>query len=238
MARAWPPVPETRTARIWDAKTGKQILRLYGHDFYVLAATFSPDGARLVTGSWNNTARIWDVSGRMTPRLTFRIGVTGHLPGDRLSRGKRLAAEMAACLDAIAQAVAAFSKHAATGGAWSDAAPEIRLLSCLAEGADRIGAEAALARKWPLEAVLPFTSQEYKKDFTSPASRAAFERLCAQAKVFSLAMPGGPDERSAAYAAAGDVLLGNCDLLIAIWDGEKGRGRGGTHWMVRRALRA
>ena len=31
-----------------------------GHSSQVLAAGFSPDGKRIVTGSWDNTARIWD----------------------------------------------------------------------------------------------------------------------------------------------------------------------------------
>ena len=33
-----------------------------GHDAAVNSAAFSPDGARVVTGSDDNTARIWDTA--------------------------------------------------------------------------------------------------------------------------------------------------------------------------------
>ena len=33
---------------------------LRGHDDTVTSATFSPDGSRILTASWDNTARIWD----------------------------------------------------------------------------------------------------------------------------------------------------------------------------------
>lgn len=33
---------------------------LSGHNDNVSSATFSPDGTRIVTASWDNNARIWD----------------------------------------------------------------------------------------------------------------------------------------------------------------------------------
>ena len=33
-----------------------------GHDATVNSAAFSPDGTRIVTGSWDNTARVWDAA--------------------------------------------------------------------------------------------------------------------------------------------------------------------------------
>ena len=37
-------------------------LNLSGHESEVTSAAFSPDGARIVTASWDETARIWDAA--------------------------------------------------------------------------------------------------------------------------------------------------------------------------------
>ena len=50
-----------RTARIWDAATGRQTAVIGGHADVVRFAAFSTDGARIVTTSRDKTARVWDV---------------------------------------------------------------------------------------------------------------------------------------------------------------------------------
>jgi eukaryotic-like serine/threonine-protein kinase len=56
-----------KTARIWDAGTGRQIALLSGHLKGVTSAAFSHDGGRVVTASFDQTARIWDAAtGRQT----------------------------------------------------------------------------------------------------------------------------------------------------------------------------
>jgi WD40 repeat protein len=46
-------------ACLWDVQTGQPGMRFSPHGS-VASARFSPDGKRVVTGSWDNTARIWN----------------------------------------------------------------------------------------------------------------------------------------------------------------------------------
>jgi WD40 repeat protein len=49
-----------RTARVWNAKTGKPLTEALRHEDLVFSAQFSPDTLRVVTASSDNTARVWD----------------------------------------------------------------------------------------------------------------------------------------------------------------------------------
>ena len=51
---------EDKTARVWDAHTGKALSEPLRHEDAVLSAQFSPDGTRVVTASGDRTARVWD----------------------------------------------------------------------------------------------------------------------------------------------------------------------------------
>ena len=50
-----------RTIRIWDSATGKRLFQINGHEHVVSAVSFSPDGKRLASGSWDNTGFVWDL---------------------------------------------------------------------------------------------------------------------------------------------------------------------------------
>ena len=63
-----------RTARIWDAGTGRQ-LHVLQHSGYVLAERFSPDSRSLVTSSQDGAAYVWDVA--TGQRELLLVGATG-----------------------------------------------------------------------------------------------------------------------------------------------------------------
>lgn len=48
------------TARVWDCDTGTPMHTLKGHTSWVLAVSYSPNGAIIATGSMDNTVRLWD----------------------------------------------------------------------------------------------------------------------------------------------------------------------------------
>jgi hypothetical protein len=168
--------------------------------------------------------------------VAFRVGVTGHrhLKSEAIAP---LRAKIHDCLAMIQAEIAlrAGEKRVAEivrPGAARDA---VRIVSPLAEGADRLVAEEGLKLGAQLRTPLPFAAQDYELDF--PDSVDAFRALLAQSQVFTL--DGVRDEttaRPASYQAVGHFVVRNCDLLIAIWDGEPERGVGGTGEIVRFAI--
>ena len=50
------------TARIWDATNGQQLAVLEGHTDEINSVTYSRDGYRIMTGSRDRTARIWEAA--------------------------------------------------------------------------------------------------------------------------------------------------------------------------------
>ena len=146
----------------------------------------------------------------------IRVGVTGHRV---LAEPDKIEAGVDAALRRIEQ---------------SFPGEPLAIISALAEGADRIVARHVLGRpRSRLVVPLPFAESEYIKDFSLAASRAEFFRLLERADEINL-MPAA-ETREQAYEAAGEFVLNNSDVLIAIWDGQLAQGLGGTGDIVLRA---
>lgn len=110
---------------------------------------------------------------------------------------------------------------------FADEDPRFRLISPLADGADQAAAQAALAIGWELQAILPFARQRYRASLSGQAARDQFDRLVAAASMV-LELPGNGDGGVDDYVMAGRATIAHSDIVLAVWDGEPPRGRGGT----------
>jgi WD40 repeat protein len=50
---------DDRTAKLWDAESGKELLTLPGHSGTVISVAFSPDGKRLAIAGTDGTVQIY-----------------------------------------------------------------------------------------------------------------------------------------------------------------------------------
>ena len=80
--------------------------------------------------------------------------------------------------------------------------------------------------------ILPLAVDEYARDFHTPASLAEFQALLGRAASVRVVPSDTAAPREEAYEAAGLAMLDRADVVLALWDGEESRGRGGTAEMV------
>ena len=65
------------TVKIWDCSNGELLHKLYGHKHEVCSATFSADGSKVLSGSVDAKAIIWEI--RTGRRLKIFSGHTASI---------------------------------------------------------------------------------------------------------------------------------------------------------------
>ncbi len=109
------------------------------------------------------------------------------------------------------------------------------LLSGFAAGTDLAAVWAQERLEGRTKAILPFSMNEYEKDFEEtcelPEFRAALETALTVDE-----LPGLRAKADEAYEAVGRAILEACDVLVAVWDGQPGRGKGGTRHVMDMAI--
>ncbi len=177
----------------------------------------------------------------------IRVGVTGHrkLPGiNRLH--EKLSDVFKSRLHELFDDPRKFSQHIENSN--SKTQVQFTVLTPLAEGADRLVARHFLEYgDTHLEVVLPLVKEEYMQDFATAASKEEFAELLQmdpaplslQAEALFAKLPRETAEikRRNAYLAVGEYVVEHCDVLVAIWDGQKASGVGGTTEIINYARR-
>lgn len=133
----------------------------------------------------------------------MRIGLTGHqnIPSQALEYVTRGIAEV---LDRVED--------------------ELVGVSSLAAGADQLFASLVLERAGSLQLVIP--CRRYEETFPDPEDLTNFRTLLERAVSVETLSFDEPSEE--AYLAAGCRVVDLSDVLLAVWDGQPARGKGGT----------
>ncbi len=177
-----------------------------------------------------------DGQGRLAHCL--RIGVTGHRDlADPDEVGRQVAAALAA-IEQVCQAGDRGRFHSRRG----TTPIRLQVVSALAEGADRTVAATVLDAGGELLVLLPYDEATYvRTDCSSPASVAEYTDLRGRASQ-AWTVDGTPlsddADRPRRYEELGLALVESIDVLIAVWDGQDARGRGGTSSVVSAARTA
>jgi hypothetical protein len=100
----------------------------------------------------------------------------------------------------------------------------LKLISGLAEGADRLVAEVALDLGVALFAALPMLQSDYEQDFESPQSLEHFRHLVAKAESCFVVpqdknLANTEPSRDLQYLALGRYIAQHSQIVIALWDG-------------------
>ncbi|MRR23748.1 hypothetical protein EG830_12300, partial [bacterium] len=159
----------------------------------------------------------------------MRIGVTGHRVLDEPDRVYKAVEDLLSSIRMSFETGMHGRGKASTRVQW-------KVISPLATGADRIVARVAMEKlDASLDVVLPALPDEYRRDFKDPDDLEEFNLLFEKAANYPSLTAGdifnSPAVRDG-YEQAGKTLVDSCEILIAVWDGKRARGQGGTASIV------
>ena len=144
------------------------------------------------------------------------IGFTGHRSGYDEDVIRRALVEVLTDLKERAEKV---------GG-------QAELYVSVAEGSDTLCVEVARELKMPVHLLLPLAEAEFEKDFSSPAAWQRSRTQIVTSRVSqgsdSIRRVGGNALRPECYNNLATHMLSQVNVLVAVWDGQPGRGKGGT----------
>jgi len=98
-------------------------------------------------------------------------------------------------------------------------------LSSVADGSDQMFVAEARSLGFSWHAILPLPKAEFQKDFSS-ADWNAVETMLTHAEHVRVITENGT--REDAYLDCGMETVNGADVLLAVWDGQPARGKGGT----------
>jgi hypothetical protein len=105
-------------------------------------------------------------------------------------------------------------------------------LSSIASGGDRLFVQQARSLGLSWHAILPLPRAEFAKDFT-PAEWSVVEATLETADHLRVMAESG--DRQESYLDCGVETVDESDVLLAVWDGDPARGKGGTADVVQYA---
>jgi hypothetical protein len=172
--------------------------------------------------------------------MTLRVAVAGHREHSNIRVDNNILIEQISNLyKMLYEQLINCYEHPYARRLYSSVRPTLRILSSLADGADRLLLEPDLVgQEFELSCVLPFNAKEYANDF-KPSSQTEFYRLLDKAGYSTpssrvLELNGSRENSDHAYRDCGDILVKNCDVLVALYDGKQKEGFG-TAWTVKLA---
>ena len=140
----------------------------------------------------------------MLPQWSI-VGFTGHR---ELSEPNQMASQIDLVLNRL-----------------SDISGPLAAVSSLAKGADLLFLDVVARRKLPLWLMLPFPLARFEKDFSTPDWEKIKPYFKAALQFEEITGAASDNE---AYMEAGEKIVEEADIVVAVWDGKPAAGLGGT----------